>query len=987
MNRSIYILLLFFGCFYLQAQDCDYPNEFMGQQTIDDFAINYPGCTVINNGFRISPTVTNLEGLAQIKEIKGDLFIDCNVTDLNGLQNLEKVGGNLNISRNASLTNLSHLSSLKYVEDNLLISFNPLIKNLDGLQNLERVYFLTIDGNNDLEEIRNLNKTEYLGQLNIEANQSLHTISGFDALDTIQEFFFLEYRNTSLVEINGFNELDYLGNMEVKELNIKNIRGFSQLNTIERHLKFEDCPALELVEGFQNLKRIGDELVVQNNVSLMQINGFDLLAEIDGDMVVIDNPNLISLSSFKDLSSVKYINLRDNPSLQVLFPDANLASLESIEVINAAIPNLAGLNTVGEKLLFVRLEELALLVNVNELASVHTIDDLWITNCASLSSIEGLQSLSQIDATLNLSNLPSLTSLSGLERLENVQDDFILSGIEADNLLPLQSLRSVMGNFTFGSFSKLKNLSGLENLNYVGKRLAISGNNTLNSIQALENLEPNSIEWLQIYKNPELTQCGIVPFCELLYKPNTFLFIAENKFGCNHPNEIRCLNSGFSGIVFYDLNQNGIQDTLEAGMPNIFIDIPQLNSNVLSNTNGQFYFEAEEGQNYDLIIDDQTTWSVTTGNQNLNLTFVMGADENDKISIGLYPKVIEHQGQTSITSLETRCNTPAEFFLKYLNTGNFLEDGNIQFNLDPNTSFVRSSITPDQISPDGKTIMWNFDSLYPYECRQIDLLINMPDETFTGEIMEFKSIINFDGVILDNEESCYRYEPLVLCSYDPNDIFANPPGIREDHETLIGTDMTYTIRFQNTGNASAIDVKIINDLDENLDIETFRLLNSSFPVQVKIENREVEFRFDNIRLPDSLSNEPASHGFINYYIETLADIKVGTRVENTANIFFDFNPAIVTNTAFNTFVDETTSVEANLATTDPIMIFPNPVDDYLTISYPARFTEVKIYNLSGQEIYTGQTDKIKVSDFINGVYFLRITAPLQMYTKKIVIQH
>ena len=59
--------------------------------------------------------------------------------------------------------------------------------------------------------------------------------------------------------------------------------------------------------------------------------------------------------------------------------------------------------------------------------------------------------------------------------------------------------------------------------------------------------------------------------------------------------------------------------------------------------------------------------------------------------------------------------------------------------------------------------------------------------------------------------------------------------------------------------------------------------------------------FNDINLPDSTSNEPESHGYIKFKVSPQADMVEGTQVENFADIFFDFNDPIRTNTTLTTF--------------------------------------------------------------------------------------
>ncbi len=120
---------------------------------------------------------------------------------------------------------------------------------------------------------------------------------------------------------------------------------------------------------------------------------------------------------------------------------------------------------------------------------------------------------------------------------------------------------------------------------------------------------------------------------------------------------------------------------------------------------------------------------------------------------------------------------------------------------------------------------------------------------------------------------------------------------------MIKDELSYTIRFRNTGNAPAINGRIIDTPDHNLNMETFQVTNSSFTVYTTIREREIKFFFENINLPDSLSNEKESHGFVTYAIRAKDDIEELSIINNTAHIIFDSNPAIITNTTMNTMVE------------------------------------------------------------------------------------
>ena len=143
----------------------------------------------------------------------------------------------------------------------------------------------------------------------------------------------------------------------------------------------------------------------------------------------------------------------------------------------------------------------------------------------------------------------------------------------------------------------------------------------------------------------------------------------------------------------------------------------------------------------------------------------------------------------------------------------------------------------------------------------------------------------------------------IVDSYDPNDKQVVPTGIREEHFTQEESELEYTIRFQNTGTDTAYTVVIVDTLSEHLDLSTLRLGVASHPVEWTLSGRGVPvltWRFNQIDLPDSNRNEPASHGFVKFKIAMKKELPRGTMVANQAGIYFDYNSPIITNATFNT---------------------------------------------------------------------------------------
>ena len=158
------------------------------------------------------------------------------------------------------------------------------------------------------------------------------------------------------------------------------------------------------------------------------------------------------------------------------------------------------------------------------------------------------------------------------------------------------------------------------------------------------------------------------------------------------------------------------------------------------------------------------------------------------------------------------------------------------------------------------------------------------------------------GFVTQFAESDWRPDISIDCqenigAFDPNDKQAFPKGVGIDKITKANTEIEYMIRFQNTGTDTAFTVRIEDQLSELLKISTVRPGASSHPYSFSIkDNRMMEFRFDNILLPDSTTNLEASNGFVKFSVQQVADNPIGSLIENTAGIYFDFNEPVITNT-------------------------------------------------------------------------------------------
>ena len=324
----------------------------------------------------------------------------------------------------------------------------------------------------------------------------------------------------------------------------------------------------------------------------------------------------------------------------------------------------------------------------------------------------------------------------------------------------------------------------------------------------------------------------------------------------------------------------------------------------------------------------------------------------------------------------------------YRNKGTTQLSGNISYEFD-SSEMVFLDASEAISSQTLNSLTFDFTNLDPFETRAIYLNFDLfaPPITNIGEEIVSTATINptLDNLSEDNIFSLYE---TVVGPYDPNDI-----QVLEGSEIYyddVDKYLHYIIRFQNTGTDNAIFIKVQNQLDNKLDWTTMQLESLSHNGRVEITNgTDVEFIFDNINLPDSTSDEPNSHGYIAYKIKPKNDVQVGDIFYNTADIYFDFNTPITTNTV-STEIVENLSVEEFENTL--IKVYPNPTIDLLNIDSANHLvSKLKITDINGRLILNKDIDNktnfsLNLSSLDSGLYFVNIQTNSGIKNVKVVKQ-
>ncbi|MCB9296958.1 MAG: hypothetical protein H6559_28135 [Lewinellaceae bacterium] len=221
-------------------------------------------------------------------------------------------------------------------------------------------------------------------------------------------------------------------------------------------------------------------------------------------------------------------------------------------------------------------------------------------------------------------------------------------------------------------------------------------------------------------------------------------------------------------------------------------------------------------------------------------------------------------------------------------------------------------------------------------------------------------------------------------AYDPNDKQVFPRGYGEDNFVRPGTELEYLLRFQNTGTDTAFTVIIRDTLSELLDVKSIRPGAASHDYSYRIYGGGIlEFRFDDILLPDSTTNLEASQGFVKFSARHVADAGLGSVIRNEAGIYFDFNEPVITNTTVTTLGENfiiSDIREEGLPEGVRIEAYPNPFREVSTVA--VKGMEVKeglflLYDSQGRQVreeaFRGSGLEFRRGDLPGGLYFFTIT--------------
>ncbi len=436
-----------------------------------------------------------------------------------------------------------------------------------------------------------------------------------------------------------------------------------------------------------------------------------------------------------------------------------------------------------------------------------------------------------------------------------------------------------------------------------------------------------------------------------------------------------------SGTSFVDLNGDCQQELGEVGIPYSPLRVQPGDEIVYTDQDGHFTIPLLNGS-YTLEQLDANLEAICP--VSFPMPFTIDSDQPilDLANTSLHPLDLT----ASISSTLFRPGFESNYVVQVRNHAAEISGAvSVTVELDPVVSLVN---TPAGATVNGTTLTWELPSLGPYATFDRTIRVLVPPGTALGTVLT--SSISVSNTLSDADPTNNTDSDLavVVGSYDPNDKRATTSSRASEDLYFINDDewIDYTIRFQNTGTFYAEFVVITDTLPATLDMLTFEQGVASHPFTVSFKpGRIVEWRFDNIFLPDSTTDEPGSHGLVKFRIAPHAPLLPGTEIENIANIYFDFNPPVITEPSV-LVAEFSTSIASN--DLNGINISPNPATDIVNVR-SIRNTDllvVELLSIDGRKLpvpmrLNGQLIELDVRSLATGVYLVRTASGQGKFVK------
>lgn len=334
-------------------------------------------------------------------------------------------------------------------------------------------------------------------------------------------------------------------------------------------------------------------------------------------------------------------------------------------------------------------------------------------------------------------------------------------------------------------------------------------------------------------------------------------------------------------------------------------------------------------------------------------------------------------------------NTTINLFVE--NKLNMISNVEVCMVLSPLVNYIQALPLPTSIS--GDTLCWELGTMGIGTDTSIQVIIQTDPSTPVATTMKFSARVEPIFGDIYPEDNVLTRLAWPVAPFDPN---RKEVDVRYLTEDMLGKEppLQYTIQFQNTGDEDAQNVVILDTLSTKLILSTFKFIGASHTCNWSIRpGRILEIKFPNIILPPVSEDFYGSMGFASFSVKPVSNLSFGQSITNFADIYFDFNDPIRTDTAVTQVVYFLPNPEFPPAN-NRISARPNPASFKLRVSWDQPASQdawLYLFSSLGLPVFEQQMAPgtngydMDVSFLDPGVYYLVFQDGGNKYSKVVVI--
>ncbi|MES2703111.1 MAG: T9SS type A sorting domain-containing protein [Bacteroidota bacterium] len=463
------------------------------------------------------------------------------------------------------------------------------------------------------------------------------------------------------------------------------------------------------------------------------------------------------------------------------------------------------------------------------------------------------------------------------------------------------------------------------------------------------------------------------------------------------------------GIVYHDVNGNCMQDAGEPGINNVQIRCSG-RGYTYTDASGHYSFKVPSGS-YIITQTVQTFYPLAACQLN-NIPVTAVAASGCVLPVN-FANSINPIHDVHISTWDYTFAVPGNMYntVSVVSNDGTVAEPAVFAGYKPDGQLLAPSFVPAGIFT-GSSFYYNtpgtFPALTPGSTQTFIMNYNVPTYVPLGTVVVFKDSAAHQAPMstwltdYSPANNVNYFTTTVVASYDPNFKEVNPKGsgpfgIIQYSDSVL----EYMVHFQNTGSWYAQNIIVLDTIEEDLDWTTLKPVYQSAPCQVTLTEsgpyKIAKFSFENIHLPPQSFDDLRSNGMFTFTIKTKPGLPPGTRFENSAAIYFDYNAPIITNSTLNTLV-EVNGVAGgpNVPPHSALTVYPNPANNTFNAiinSEKDNNASLTVFDIAGKvqlskviALTKGtQTITTDINQLAPGVYFVTLNNNGAIQTQKLVV--